>query len=52
MSLLLLPFKLIGFVITTLLSFVGGVFKFALGFVFVVLLLLALVVFGVLHLIF
>ena len=52
MSLLLLPFKLIGWVITTALTVVGGVLKFALGFVFIMLFLLLLLVFGLLHLIF
>jgi hypothetical protein len=52
MGLLLLPFKLLGVLIKVVFVLVIGVLKFTLGFVFIALVLAALVVFGLMHLIF
>ena len=50
MAILAAIIRLIAFIATTTISTVGGVMKFALGFVLVMLILLVLVVFGLLHL--
>jgi hypothetical protein len=49
MPIIAIFFNFIGFVITTALSVIGGMLKFALGFVLVILILLVIVVFGLLH---